>query len=251
MNGPVVVTIEGNIGAGKTTLVRRLRELWRDHERVVVVEEPVCDWVDQGFLQGMYDGDVGKGEFQHMVLVHRFEQLQRALAQRPVLVVMERSPWSNRHVFATANLAPASLALFDHSWRLVERCIGAVWGVHHVYLVVGVPELRRRVTHRARDGERAISCEYLTDLADRHEAWLGARDTAPVWRIDASGPADAVCRRASVDAIAVVLSTLKKRLEAARARATSPALVRAVVADAEAVRAASDAIRTGAFDGDC
>ena len=58
-------------------------------------------------------------------------------------------------------------------------------------------------------------------------------------------------KMSSVDAIAVVLSTLKKRLEAARARATSPALVRAVVADAEAVRAASDAIRTGAFDGDC
>ena len=52
-----LISIEGNISSGKSTNIRKLKtvcaELGRDD--VVVLEEPVKEWVDKGFLATMYD----------------------------------------------------------------------------------------------------------------------------------------------------------------------------------------------------
>ena len=92
---PVVVAIEGNIGVGKSTQIRRLQQLFEDNDRVVVLPEPVEEWVDKGFLQGMYDGTISKGEFQHMVLMSLAGDLLKALALKPTpaVIITERSPW--------------------------------------------------------------------------------------------------------------------------------------------------------------
>ena len=38
--------------------MEHLQELFKDNKRVVVLPEPVKEWVDRGFLQGMYDGTI-------------------------------------------------------------------------------------------------------------------------------------------------------------------------------------------------
>ena len=95
---PVVIAIEGNIGVGKSTQIRRLQQLFEDNDRVVVLPEPVDEWVDKGFLQGMYDGTISKGEFQHMVLMSLAGDLLKALAVKPTpaVIITERSPWGAR-----------------------------------------------------------------------------------------------------------------------------------------------------------
>lgn len=92
---PAVLSIEGNIGVGKTTQILRLKELFKDNDRVVVLPEPVEEWVQKGFLEGMYSGSISKGEFQHCVLMSLAGDLLKALAQKPApaLIITERSPW--------------------------------------------------------------------------------------------------------------------------------------------------------------
>lgn len=50
-----------------------LQEFFKGNKRIVVLPEPVKEWVDNGFLPGMYDGTITKGElfgeFQHCVLM--------------------------------------------------------------------------------------------------------------------------------------------------------------------------------------
>jgi hypothetical protein len=92
---PLVIAIEGNIGVGKSTQIKRLQELFKEDERIVVLPEPVDEWVDKGFLAGMYDGSISKGEFQHMVLMSLAGDLLKALARKPTpaVIITERSPW--------------------------------------------------------------------------------------------------------------------------------------------------------------
>ena len=44
MMRPRIVTIEGNIGAGKTTLINLLKEKYKNDDRIVFLEEPVDTW---------------------------------------------------------------------------------------------------------------------------------------------------------------------------------------------------------------
>ena len=52
---PLFIALEANIGAGKSTQIARLQKLFEGNERIVVLPEPVDEWVEKGFLTAMYD----------------------------------------------------------------------------------------------------------------------------------------------------------------------------------------------------
>ena len=60
-----VIFLEGNIGAGKTSLLTALGAHFGD--RVRIVEEPVKVWEESGLLAECYDGTVSRATFQHVV----------------------------------------------------------------------------------------------------------------------------------------------------------------------------------------
>ena len=47
---PLVVSIEGNIGVGKSTLLRALKERYAKDDTVCFVDEPVATWEQHGLL---------------------------------------------------------------------------------------------------------------------------------------------------------------------------------------------------------
>lgn len=190
---PCLVAIEGNIGVGKSTVIKQLAVLFKDDERVVVLPEPVEEWLAKGFLSGMYDGTISKGEFQLMVLQSLTGVLQRAMLRNPppAIIITERSPLSNYHVFAKANLSGRSLDLYHHSWEYA--CAGFPRGLHPhiIYLKAPVDTLLERMIMRGRLEECLVSAEYLTTLEKNHEYWLknascmtvdATRSCAEVWQ---------------------------------------------------------------------
>ena len=60
------LTIEGNIGAGKTTVLEAIAREFG--EQVVVQLEPLDEWEHGGLLAAMYDGEISHLEFQLMVM---------------------------------------------------------------------------------------------------------------------------------------------------------------------------------------
>ena len=40
-----IYSIEGNIGSGKSTLVRMLKEYFKDNDKIIFADEPVEDWM--------------------------------------------------------------------------------------------------------------------------------------------------------------------------------------------------------------
>ena len=105
----VVVAIEGNIGIGKSTLLRNLREHYASSPFVAFVDEPVELWEAHNLLEAMYTDRISRCCFQLMALTTRYTSLFRVLEERPeaTLIITERSIFSDRYCFAAVNLSTA------------------------------------------------------------------------------------------------------------------------------------------------
>jgi len=101
-----LVSIEGNIGAGKSTLISTLKTKFSN--TVVFVDEPVDEWStirdDDGvtILQKYYaDQKRYAFAFQMMAFITRATRLRKAIQENPgAIVVTERSVFTDREIFA-------------------------------------------------------------------------------------------------------------------------------------------------------
>lgn len=173
MAKPLVICIEGGIGVGKSTVIAKLDKEFEHHPDVAVLAEPVDEWARHGFLEAMYAGEVDACAFQHMVLTSIITQLENCLLRkdRPCVIIMERSPWSNHHVFGKT-LTGMAYEMFRYSWEKTVARIEALVDVRYVYLDAPLATLQERIARRSRDGEEAIPDEYMELIHANHEAWM-------------------------------------------------------------------------------
>jgi len=180
---PLVISIEGNIGVGKSTVMRGLKAAMlqcdvpnpEDVERdVVFIDEPVEEWKAHGFLERMYTEPASKPAFQHMVLMSLAGDLLKALARKPPpkLIITERSPWGNYHTFGKANLSGNDMKMYEFTWKRLIAGLPSDLNVRYIYLQAPVATLVARVQDRAREEEVGVPSEYLGCLDALHEEWL-------------------------------------------------------------------------------
>lgn len=165
-----LITIEGNIAVGKSSLINNLKDRFNEDKRVIFITEPVEDWLSHGFLQGMYNGTVPTQGFQHMVLSSMAAQLISGMFKTPCIIVQERSLKCTYEVFAKANLRDIDLELFKYSCDKIIESIPL--DVSHVYLRLDVETLLQRSKARNRESEDAIPVNYIKELNRLHDEWL-------------------------------------------------------------------------------
>lgn len=172
-----IIALEGNIGAGKSTVGERLR----GSGLFDFLEEPLPLW-REGFtanlLQRMY-ADMARWAFtfQIMAFVTRVKTWQEILSRTDhPRVVLERSVFTDRHVFA-ANLHRLG-AISDVEWELYcglwdflvsNYCVQPD---HILYLRTPVEVCLERIRARGREEEKSITLEYLRQLEELHDRWL-------------------------------------------------------------------------------
>lgn len=175
--GRLIIALEGNIGAGKSTVGERLRA----SGLFDFLEEPLPLW-REGFttnlLQKMY-ADMGRWAFtfQIMAFVTRVKTWQEILSRTDhPRVVLERSVFTDRHVFA-ANLHRLG-AISEVEWELYcglwdflvsNYCVQPD---HIIYLRTPTEVCLERIRARGREEERGITLEYLRQLEELHDRWL-------------------------------------------------------------------------------
>ena len=175
---PLVISIEGNIGVGKSTVMRGLKAHLQccvpHREEVVFIDEPVEEWKAHGFLERMYTEPASKPAFQHMVLMSLAGDLLKALARKPPpkLIITERSPWGNYHTFGKANLSGNDMKMYEFTWKRLIAGLPSDLNVRYIYLQAPVATLVARVQDRAREEEVGVPSEYLGCLDALHEEWL-------------------------------------------------------------------------------
>lgn len=152
------VSIEGNIGAGKTSLATRMAE---QHDARLVLEE----FAENPFLEHFYkQPDRYAFPVELSFLAERFSQLKEELTNRNLFqsVVMSDYFINKSYIFARANLEPEEFGLFMQLFKIVETNLPKPDLL--VYLYLPEDHLVANIRKRGRPYEQDIAVEYLRSI---------------------------------------------------------------------------------------
>ncbi len=170
------ITVAGNIGVGKSTLVEMLcaRLGW----------EPFFEGVvDNPYLADFY-ADMRAWSFQSQIffLGRRLSDLRR-LMDFSSAVVQDRSVYEDAEIFAK-NLYRQGF-ISERDWVSYHELYQALAQLLPppdliVYLQATVPTLLQRIALRGRAYEKNIAPDYLAQLNALYEEWIAACSICPV-----------------------------------------------------------------------
>jgi deoxyguanosine kinase len=160
------VTIEGNIGAGKTTLAQLLS---RHYKARLILEE----FADNPFLPKFYEKpDQYAFPVELFFMAERFKQLKELLQQQDLFQQITISDY-----LFTKCLLFAKVTLPEDEYRLYQRLFEII---HQqlvqpdllVYLHAPVEKLQANIKKRNRSYEQNISDDYLQQIQDTYTHYL-------------------------------------------------------------------------------
>lgn len=173
------IVVEGPIGAGKTSLARRLAERL---DAQALFEQPELN----PFLGRFYqDAERWAMSTQLHFLFQRFDQLgivAEAMDKQQRVVsdfVLDKDP-----LFAGLNLAPDELALYQRVFDAMKP-VSPPKPDLIIYLQAKPDTLVDRVRRRGLDTERRITEQYLERVAERYAHFFYQYDAAPLFIVDA------------------------------------------------------------------
>jgi deoxyadenosine/deoxycytidine kinase len=109
MATPKIISIEGGIGAGKTTIIEHLEKIYKNDATVQFIREPVSIWESiqdnkgENILQKFYkDAAKFAFTFQVMAFVTRLSMIRKIVKENPAckMIICERSLDADRNIFA-------------------------------------------------------------------------------------------------------------------------------------------------------
>jgi deoxyguanosine kinase len=155
-----VVSIDGNIGAGKSTVLNYLKNNY--HYQIDL--EPIDDWLP--FLQDMYKNSKDAFEFQIKVWFDRTFNVQYPLNKN---ILTERSGFFHWEVFSKANFKIGKLN--ERQYTILKdlyekRCFDSDI---YIYIRTDPKKSFDRINTRNRNCESDINIKYIELLHNLHE----------------------------------------------------------------------------------
>jgi len=190
---PLVISIEGNIGCGKSTFLSYLiSQATMDSsgdgvvgmlggKTVMFVPEPVSDWESIRDESGtpmlsLFYKDQARNafSFQMMAYISRLVAIKRAMECDVDVVITERCLYTDKEVFAKMLHEDKMIREVDYQiyLRWFEEFARTVRPDHVIYLSADPERCLERTRVRSRDGEDGIPLEYLARCHTFHEKWL-------------------------------------------------------------------------------
>ena len=185
---PIIFSIEGNIGSGKSTLVKKLKNYLKQHYHnhyLIYVQEPVNVWESikdssgNTILKKFYqDQEKYAFSFQMMAYVSRLSQIKKIVDINPnAIIICERSVWTDKNVFAKMLYDDGKIE--DVNYKIYNMWFDefvSKYTLNGIFYVKTHPEkCAERVNIRNREGED-IPLTYLEKCHKYHENWLTITD---------------------------------------------------------------------------
>jgi deoxynucleoside kinase len=178
----ILVAIEGNIGAGKSSFLSQFKE-----DDFTLLPEPVAAWTNVGGhdLLGLKYANSQRWElaFQITVDLTRLNQLRTSEGTTEVRI-MERSLLSGHKIFCTLqkpHMHPADAQVLEN-WHRYQAMGLQTKTVPDLVLYLRTSPLvaHKRMVGRGREAEATVPIELLTQVHDLHEkVFIGQRDCWP------------------------------------------------------------------------
>jgi deoxyadenosine/deoxycytidine kinase len=191
----MLISIEGNIGTGKTTLINILKKKFGKKNNVIFVEEPLNQWLNlkdkdgKNILGKFYENqERWSYSFQMHAFITRSKDILRQNTDENVIII-ERSVLTDCNVFA--KLLYNSGKISEMEWQLYNEWF--TWLTQHfasvkpdkfVYLRAEPEVSYQRMLKRTRDEENNVPLEYLQAVSEKHDEWLLSDDIENVITID-------------------------------------------------------------------
>jgi deoxyadenosine/deoxycytidine kinase len=156
------VVIEGNIGAGKTTLATRIAEQFNAR---LILEQ----FADNPFLPKFYK-DPGKYSFplELSFLASRYKQLNEELGSRDIFKTFTVADYyfMKSLVFAASTLKGDEYNLYRQIFYIIYSSLPKP--DIYVYLHIRAERLLENISRRGREYEKSITGEYLQKIQDSY-----------------------------------------------------------------------------------
>jgi deoxynucleoside kinase len=177
-----IVSIEGNIGVGKSTFIDIVRRNIPDSESV---GEPVDIWLNirdsenLNILQAFYnDKKRWSYTFQNLAFMTRMMSIQNKInTTTKSIIFLDRSLDTDKNVFA--KMLKDEDLLSELEWE-IYKCCSCVYETspekmtkkNIIYLRCSPEIAYERIIKRGRIEEQHISFEYIKSVHKYHEEWL-------------------------------------------------------------------------------
>jgi deoxyguanosine kinase len=182
-----IVSVEGNIGSGKSTLVRMLQNnVYNGNYTIDFLEEPVNEWEtikdDDGIniIQKFYsDQEKYSFPFQMMAYISRLVSIKNMVEKHKnekCVIICERSVWTDRYVFAKMLYDQGKIESvnFQIYLKWFDEFINE-YPLEAIIHVVTPPDVcNERIKQRGREGEN-IPFSYLIQCGKYHDDWLDGK----------------------------------------------------------------------------
>lgn len=175
------LVVAGNIGVGKSTLVRIMSEQlgWEPFYEAVV---------DNPYIADFY-ADMPRWAFQSQTFfLTRRLHAHHELLMRPGVVVQDRCVYEDAEIFARnlylqGRMSERDYATYRDLYDVLKLFLPPPDLV--VYLQASVPTLLERIALRGREYEKGIAPEYLAQLNELYAGWIENFKLSPVLTVPA------------------------------------------------------------------
>ena len=173
------IAIEGPIGVGKTTLAKRLAELF-DYQ--LLLEEAHENPFLTKFYENRRQNALATQLFFLFQRVQKMDDLKQQDMFKPLRIadfLIDKDP-----IFAQVNLDPDEFALYRKVYG--QMTVDAPTPDLVIYLQASVDRLLERIDRRGITSERTISRQYLEELNEVYSEFFLYYDAAPLLIVNAN-----------------------------------------------------------------
>jgi len=192
------ITIEGNIGAGKTTLATALS---RRYNARLVLEA----FADNPFLPRFYENPQQFAfPLELFFMAERYKQLQELLLQKNMFQQLTISDYlfTKSLLFAKVTLSADEYKLYQRLFDIIQQQL--IQPQLLIYLHAPIPKLQENIKKRQRSYEQKIPDAYLQDIQETYLQYI-RQLPLPILFVDASR-ADFITNDRHLDIISQALN---------------------------------------------
>lgn len=172
------LVIEGNIGAGKTSLVNKL---CARVNAVPLLEE----FAENSFLPKFYENpEKFAFPLELSFLAARYKQVTSCFKENADRIVISDYHFHKCKLFASVNLSPPEFELFESFFSIMSEKLPVPDKL--VYLDSDINRLSKNISMRGRSYEAAIEPNYLQQLSLAYQEFLANKANCNILTINTS-----------------------------------------------------------------
>ena len=188
---PLILSLDGNIGSGKSSVMRYLEKNFANYcaskdnnckicflQEPVSIWESICDENGKSIITHFYENNERYSfAFQVMAYTSRMSLLKEALKEDYDVIITERSVYTDKLVFAKSLYDAKKLSFIEYKiyLNLFKEFQTIFQDLKIVYIRTSPEICDLRVKQRGRLGE-TISIQYLKDCHHYHDVWLNNQE---------------------------------------------------------------------------